>query len=485
MLPATLDLVAFSGNVAVNAGANANVLVLRDVGNANLVPIPSASGSDTGTITIVAAQSVNLGAGLSMPDLNTTTTQFVGKGSNLLAYTNYISPLGVPQANLPMPLHANDPAPVVIAAGRDINASGATVALLKPAEIEAGNNINALTLINGLPPASGQLRFTGENNNATDITSIVAGNDLIGGNYKLFGPGILLFQAGHNMGPFLPSSTVGSSPPTFGIATAGNGFGASHGAEIDLLFGVKPGIDYAAAIAQYVNPANAGAGGIDFRPSIAQGLAQLFAQEFQVQFQALASAAKFNTLPPAGLQAGLDQFNRQLTAIGLSPVTAAQLHDPSFTPNYVLSTDKVWAYFQTLPVVRQDLLVQRGFLDFLTQVALDLTIHRARTSASMPAPIGRSRPCSRLRSATPIIRAAAAPAAPRSPSQPASSTSPRPSWRPSRAATSISWVRAAASSSATARPTRSLRTRRASSPWPAALSALTPMARSCSTRAAS
>src|ERR1700676_1611957 len=38
-------------------------------------------------------------------------------------YENYIGPLGVPLPNLTVPLHANDPAPVIIAAGQDLNAN--------------------------------------------------------------------------------------------------------------------------------------------------------------------------------------------------------------------------------------------------------------------------------------------------------------------------------------------------------------------------
>ena len=91
--------------------------------SAQLVPYPTQTGSDTGTVTIIAAGSIDLGGGLAMPDLGTGTTQFVGSRKRSL-YENYISPLGVPLPNLTVPLHANDPAPVIIAAGQDLNANG-------------------------------------------------------------------------------------------------------------------------------------------------------------------------------------------------------------------------------------------------------------------------------------------------------------------------------------------------------------------------
>jgi hypothetical protein len=110
-----------------------------------------------------------------------------------------------------------------------------------------------------------------------------------------------------------------------GIATVGNGSAAgstfafnssnalkpylpAQGAEVDVLFGVKPGIDYATAIAQYVNPAGVGSGGINFLTDIASILGQL--------------------------------------------------------------PDQAWATFQGLSAAQQHLLVNRAFLDFLTQVAL-------------------------------------------------------------------------------------------------------------------
>jgi filamentous hemagglutinin family protein len=314
LLPASLDLFALSGNVSVNAG---------NVGDANLVPYPTQTGSDTGTIDILAADSINLGAGLTMPDLLTTTGQYFGHGTgnNQVSFDNYISPLGMPLANLTEALHASDPVPVIIAAGQNISAIGTTLSLIKPAEIEAGANIVADSIPRGVPT------FIGENNNAGDITRIVAGNDLVGGSYVLYGPGRFVLEAGHDMGPFQQStSIVQGGLQTWGVATIGNGsavgnaFGGpvvlplrpylpSQGAELDLLFGVRPGIDYATAIALYVDPARASAGGIDFLIDIAAILRQ--------------------------------------------------------------SRDQAWATFQRLSPEQQQLLVDRAFLDFLTQVTQD------------------------------------------------------------------------------------------------------------------
>lgn len=317
LLPATLDLVSLQGNVDLS-GATA----------ANLVPIPTQTGSDTGTLEIVAAQSVRLGPQLNMPDLNTTTTQVIGTSADR---ASYISPLGLVLPSLTEALHANDPQPVIIAAGQDIYAvnpnvrsnPATTMTLIKPARIEAGRNIYAgLSDTYGLSTTSSGhinvgLSFTGQNNNAGDITSIIAGNDLIGGNYVLYGPGTFLLQAGGNLGPLMTTSQ--------GVISAGDGSALTNanlggtkptvkpylppqGAEIDVLFGVKPGIDYAAAVAHYVDPAHAG-GGIDFLADIAAILGQ--------------------------------------------------------------PRDQAWVTFQALPAARQHLLVDRAFLDLLSQVGKD------------------------------------------------------------------------------------------------------------------
>lgn len=245
LLPATLDLVSLQGNVDLS-GATA----------ANLVPIPTQTGSDTGTISIVAARSIFLGPSLNMPDLNTSATNRVGP--TVTVVTNYVSPLGLVLPSLTQALHANDPQPVIIAAGGDISGS---LGVIKPALIEAGNNINLTT-------------FTGQNNNFGDMTSIVAGNNLTGGIYQLYGPGTFLLQAGHDLGPFTPNSagifTLGDGSPSPTAIFPVKPYLPHQGAELDLLFGVKPQIsNYTAVIALYVDPVNSGTSGIDLLKIIA------------------------------------------------------------------------------------------------------------------------------------------------------------------------------------------------------------------------
>jgi filamentous hemagglutinin family protein len=359
LLPATLDLAALSGGIFFNKYGPGG----GDIGNANLVPYPTQTGSDTGTVTFVAAGSIDLGVGLAMPDLSTVTTQHIGGSVNT---SNYVSPLGVPLANLTVALHANDPNPVIIAAGQDIIGANASLTLIKPAEIEAGHNIYGAKDISGnfATPSSGvqqrPFTFVGQNNSPADITSIVAGNDLVGGSYALYGPGIFVLQAGRDMGPFQGIATLGNG------SSAGGSFGSSvrpylpsQGAELDVLFGVKPGINYAAAVAAYVDPAGSGAAaGISFLPLITPRLDQ--------SLDVIATQAK--TSPGFALELEL-----QLAIAGLPPVplTPAGLVASDYVPKFNLSPGPAWKLFSALAAVDRGLLVNRAFLDFLTEVAQD------------------------------------------------------------------------------------------------------------------
>jgi filamentous hemagglutinin family protein len=311
--PATVKLSAPSGDVTVR--------LPNDTAAAGASLVSSSDGG----LEIVAGRSVNWTGTLFSNDLLTTPSQYVGRtiGTGLVL-KQYVSPLGIPLSNLTEALHADDTSPSFIVAGRDIvgdvsisTANGRNLTLLEPAAVRAGRNIR-------------NFGFVGQNNDEGDVSSIVAGQDLTGGSYTLFGPGAFVLSAGRDMGPFLPSDLKATPPnppsPSYrGIVTVGDGSNAQpatngmtlsvrpylprKSADIHLLFGVGAGIDYASAIALYVDPAHAGSSGIDLLTRIA-------------------------------------------STLGLSRADA-------------------WSAFQRLPDMRQQLLVQRAFVDFLGQVARD------------------------------------------------------------------------------------------------------------------
>lgn len=161
----------------------------------------------------------------------------------------------------------------------------------RPASIYAGGNIVDLNVIV-------------QNIHVNDVSKIVAGGNISytgyanGGGIQVAGPGYLVVQAGGDIGPFLPAAfnnssqarvqegivSVGNSGSTVGNfyvnSTTGGSVGiynqvllgpsnaprrnaalveaagTKEGASIDVLFGVKFGIDYDAMIGKYLDPAS-------------------------------------------------------------------------------------------------------------------------------------------------------------------------------------------------------------------------------------
>jgi filamentous hemagglutinin family protein len=230
-----------------------------------------------------------------------------------------------------------------------ISATGSTVGQISlipnaPAQIFAGQDIL-------------DLPFFGENFNANDITSIIAGEDIrynVLGNdqpaaIELAGPGTLLVQAGRDFN--LQTQRVTDSPES-GIRTLGNSvdplgnpdglnllsatgpnpdlapynFGNPYlpegGASVVVLFGVGKGTNQAGFVNQYIDPANAAA----VMPSSTDAL---------ISF--------------------VDQYEINAGNPSAAPATA----------------DQAWAIFQTLPANRQQLLVDQVFLNILDATGKD------------------------------------------------------------------------------------------------------------------
>ncbi len=362
--PATLDVNAISGDITI---AN------------SLYVIPSA----TGAITLAA------GGDLSTIGLNSSGTSFSVTmlddtlSSTIAASVPLYDILGAPTpAALASAVHADDANPVILYAGRDIIGGGISnasdFALIKSAKVQAGRDI-----VN--------VNFIGQNNNAGDITSIIAGRDILArqiisvsglpldstSTLKLFGPGDFLVEAGRNLGPFTTddAATIALNPSHNlggGILAVGDGSNSGcgsactvsylpvGGANITTLFGVGPGMDVAAAIANYIDPAKAGTGGISYLPDITTQLDQ--------------SLNTIATLGKTSLQFAA-QLEQQLAIAGLPPVplTSAGLVASNYVPSFALSPAQTFTLFSSLRGVDKNLLVQRAFLDFLTQVNLDFS----------------------------------------------------------------------------------------------------------------
>jgi hypothetical protein len=271
VLPATVDLTAFTGGVTI---ARNGELYPSATGQLSLIAdqsinIYNAGGGSLNFFGLIDAATSALPSPLNPLSLSTTgvTDEFDGRltASALIDHSQ-------------TPLHANDAQPVNIYSLTGsitdgvLESSGAYDKLLqisvdKPALIQAGQDI-----VN--------LAFQGQNLNDSDLTRILAGHDirdsrnlvsltnLIVPSLVLGGPGTFDVEAGRNIGPLTSQAQVfaleGSGAYVSGTLTGIDAIGNAsnpnlphQSANVQVLFGVSPGIDYADFIADYLNPATA------------------------------------------------------------------------------------------------------------------------------------------------------------------------------------------------------------------------------------
>ncbi|MCK9914327.1 filamentous hemagglutinin family protein [Microbacteriaceae bacterium K1510] len=341
-----------------------NLSVTALTGDITLATSFSLYPSSTGQLSLIAGGSVVGRVTLGQSSSNVGLTMLDGG--------NVLPMLGVPPAALTAPLHAGDDAPVLIYAGEDVD--GGSYTLLKQARLWAGRDVAGVV-------------FTGMNAADGDITSIVAGRDILAKRYPdvlgavrpvtaasftLYGAGDFVIEAGRNLGPFSTDDRARiAANPTInlggGIFAIGDGANSTfrdavvkpylpkQGANITLRYGVGPGIDYAAAIAGPVPGATpllelivgqliaqqAEAAGIA-NPSVAVTLTQAEAADL---FNALPTLAINGKLEALAAKAGLGRLTFDLTPAQL--VSLLQLQDA------------------------MKLGIDRGFLDLLTRVGKD------------------------------------------------------------------------------------------------------------------
>jgi Filamentous haemagglutinin family outer membrane protein len=274
---------------------------------------------------------------------------------NLIAGGSVNGYLGSGYVTAKLVMNGGNDAPVLIYAGVDINSGVYTLA--NPARLWAGRDIVNVS-------------FVGQNNAAGDITSVVAGRDILA-SLILYGPGDFVIEAGRNLGPF------GVTNGIFAIGDGSNS-GSSltpvvpslppQGANITLRYGVAKGIDYAAAISKYGDAATAAASGIDFVPGIVPQIDQLVDQLIVERAKAagVANPSVAVSLTPA--QAA-EVFNA-LSSVAINDKLTALAAKAGFAG---LTFNLTPAQFMNL-LQQQDALkleIDRGFLAVLKQVGLD------------------------------------------------------------------------------------------------------------------
>ncbi|MFK2856610.1 filamentous haemagglutinin family protein [Dyella humi] len=359
VLPSTLGFGALNGNI--------NILT-----SGGLYP------SVTGNLSLLAADSIRLAQqnyDLENGNANSTTFGLIDAAASLLpsplqpqgsdsTYYTYLSEQNYLDQGSVGPytselhqagLHDADTTPMRIYAlsGSIINGTAAPNGIQmdemliepdKPALIYAGQDIVNLS-------------FIGQQTHAADITRIAAGGSIydtqynpnvlsaftpLGLNYQLLplmelsGVGTLEVQAGHNIGPLtsqtdLLNANANEGNPT-GIETIGNSLNPylpHDGANIDVLFGVGPGIDTTNFLTQYLSNPN----GVDGFGSLLPDLVTFMEQ----------------------------QEDGQVVDTGFAK---DQL-------NVVLTTKQAEAAFQQLPSYKQQLFAQQELFKLLAQVGAD------------------------------------------------------------------------------------------------------------------
>ncbi|WP_396332881.1 filamentous haemagglutinin family protein [Burkholderia anthina] len=328
-LPASLNLTAFTGGITVASGG---------------MLFPSAFGQ----LNLIADQSVSL---------SSPTATFGMSDSDPAAMRSPTQPFAVANAHGASPLHADDTSPVRIYSVNgsvtdgvlDTSTGNSTgfyknivdVVLPKPALIQAGQDI-----VN--------LAFEGQNLREADITRILAGRDIYdtpvapnsGGaapRLLLAGPGTFDIEAGRDIGPltnqaqlYAALTSAYRATPT-GIDAIGNADNPAlphESANINVLFGVGPGVDNAAFISAYIDPASA-------VPGVPSATPALIA--FMEQYDA-----------------------GQVIDTGLArDKQAAQARVGSLTAG------DAWKQFQALPSYVQQLFAEQVLFSVLSRVGLD------------------------------------------------------------------------------------------------------------------
>lgn len=281
--PATVNLASLTGDLVLNADRT----LPGGARSINLFPSPSGqlrllAGGDisSATITMEDRDPGQLPGYFSVYSVIEPSIRIAGQDFNfpvILPDTSSAERAALHNSAI---THLADPEPVRIAAGGD--ALDLILSLPKQARISAGRDIVNMMLF-------------AQNVASDDITRVVAGRDIVattqltraqlaggafgdplpalqGNSFVIGGPGAFSLEAGRDAGPFLNSAVVdpsrtqdgeidfyGSLSLGGGVLSLGNEWNPAlpeGGANINLMFGVAKGADYAGFRDTYVNPAN-------------------------------------------------------------------------------------------------------------------------------------------------------------------------------------------------------------------------------------
>jgi filamentous hemagglutinin family protein len=275
------------------------------------------------------------------------------------------------------PLHANDSQPArIYAATGDVlgiqfgvflpagNGQSQQVIAAKPFDIFAGRDIvDTGTLLT--PDIFLNL-------NATDISSVTAGRDIIQSSFDIAGPGNLVVQAGRNFYQADQGAIV-SLGRVFGITPANRDTGAG----VTVLAGVGSGPDYSVFETAFLNPDPTGAAELNNVSKILQVNPPALLAWLQANAQYTGSEADmyvfFLSLP-------IEEQNAFLSLTNLpnltDPSQIIQQNEAALTTwlesnTGYNSSEPAFAYFASLPAAQQAIFLRQLYFTVLNNSGLD------------------------------------------------------------------------------------------------------------------
>ncbi|HDR9583596.1 TPA: filamentous hemagglutinin family protein [Burkholderia stabilis] len=349
VLPGSVNLTAFSGAIDIQSGG---ALYPSAVGQLNLVADQSVYLSNAAAKRTNATLPNTFGLSdadpLQMPSPTNPQVQVAIPALTDVTFAGHATSA----------LHRDDTQPVRIyglngsivngtvdtsAASDGFYSNLVTLSVDKPALVQAGQDI-----VN--------LAFWGQNLRSSDVTRVVAGRDIYdtpipdtgGGAVPVLvigGPGWFDVQAGRNIGPLTSRAelynqqAIPTGVPLFtGIDAVGNANNPNlprESANVNVLFGVGPGVDLPGFISTYIAPGSSVAGVPSATPALVA---------FMEQYDAGALGVD------TGLQADKDAA---LARVGR------------------LTADDAWKQFKALPSYVQQLFAEKVLFGVLAQVGAD------------------------------------------------------------------------------------------------------------------
>ncbi|MDS0791898.1 filamentous hemagglutinin family protein [Burkholderia pseudomultivorans] len=345
VLPASVNLTAFGGNIDIDTGGT---LYPSAVGQLNLIADQSVHLSN------IASQYVNDAALSNQFGMSDADPAMMPSPTNPTATVPSLTGTTL-SAHASEALHGDDATPARIysldgsivngtadASGNGFYSNLLTLSIDKPALLQAGQDIVNLALF-------------GQNLRSSDVTRVVAGRDIYDTPLPynagaipvlaLGGPGWFDVQAGRNIGPltnpvqlYNAQGNTGSLNTFFaGIDAIGNANNPNlphESANVNVLFGVGPGVDLSGFISTYIAPGSAVAGVPSATPALIA-----FMQEYDAGQSVDTGLAK----------------DRQDALAKVSQMTA----------------DEAWKQFQALPSYVQQFFAEKVLFGVLTQVGAD------------------------------------------------------------------------------------------------------------------